>query len=104
MACDHGCVLITAPPESGKTSLLQLLLNHAEEQGMVGCYLNCAANVFTKWSDDAGCRVDVTLDQALAKEAGGTLEQLMNRELGVGCAIAKNCCRAETAVCCRLQT
>lgn len=42
LAKGNGFALIKAPPQSGKTSLLQLVLNHAEAEGCVGHYFNCS--------------------------------------------------------------
>ena len=42
MAKQIGFALIKAPPQSGKTSLLQLVLNHAEAEGCRGYHVNCS--------------------------------------------------------------
>jgi Ni2+-binding GTPase involved in maturation of urease and hydrogenase len=59
-------VHLRAPPESGKTSLLQLLGEMAKAKGMAVVYINCA--------------VMRNIDQELTAAAGGTLIELISGE------------------------
>ena len=68
MAKQNGFALIKAPPQSGKTSLLQLVLNHAEAEGCKGYYLNCSVLIEGQGTSQ--------LDDLLAAECG-TLVTLM---------------------------
>lgn len=78
MLQSHGCVLIRAPACAGKTSLLQLVYSHAQEQGVAACYLQCATLVSTP-----GFR----LNEELTSRFGGTLAEMMQREACPG-----HCC------------
>lgn len=68
----RGYIILRAPPESGKTSLLQLLGAHAATQGVDVVQINC--------SQIGTCSIDAVL----LEKAGGTLRTLISCECTCG--------------------
>jgi predicted AAA+ superfamily ATPase len=67
-----GWVLIKGPPQSGKTSLLQLYAMYLRALGANCAYINVADVIVDR-------RVDI--DAVMREKAQGSLKELINREL-----------------------
>lgn len=61
----HGFVLIKAPPQSGKTALLQLYANYIAKRGGESAYINAST-------------ASGSFDSEFARVCGGTLRELMD--------------------------
>lgn len=69
---DRGYIILRAPPESGKTSLLQLLGAYAHSKEVKAVHINCS---------QLG---ELSVDAALKKAAGGSLKELIDCECACG--------------------
>lgn len=84
----RGYVLINAPPQSGKTSILQLYADYIAKRGGACNYINAAT-------------VSGSFDAEFARIFGGTLQELLDG----GCAGQGSCmCTLHSRHCCEHAT